>query len=279
MELFIDTKEFLEKYEEYKIIEEGKWYQAMYDGGNTPYPDISVIDETLWLHSSEYYLCGAQVDYQVIFHREIKELIEKGIYFLYCRFNTYEKTYQERLNKFLETYEDAFPVHFLEDELKTFIKPINENAIYCGLESKYKVDFSFTIDRCISYLVEEQARKIGYAITTERDGFDDIVSYKIEVAKNEKESISINETPTLQSLKWQGTELQLTELIKALKESNFLNPELSQKEIFIRFKSFMQVENFNEADKIKEITKRTKDKTPLLNILETSLNNYIHKKD
>ena len=41
----------------------------------------------------------------------------------------------------------------------------------------------------------------------------------------------------------------------------------------------MQVENFNEADKLKEIRKRTKDKTPLLNILETSLNNWIHRKD
>jgi ATP-dependent Clp protease ATP-binding subunit ClpA len=70
-----------------------------------------------------------------------------------------------------------------------------------------------------------------------------------------------------------------TELAKALKESNLLNPELSQKAIFERFKEFMQVENFNEADKLKEIRKRTKDKTPLLNILETSLNNWIHRKD
>jgi hypothetical protein len=189
LELFKETKEFLAQYRKYIEIEEGKWYQLMYDGFPAPYPAFSDIDKTLWLHPTEFYFLGGQIEYQEIFNREIKALNDKGIYFLYCKFKIYEKTYEERLNKFLETYEDAFPVHFLEDELKIFIKPIFENAIYERLESKYKVDFSFTIDRCISYLIEEQARKIGYAITIERDGFNDIVSYKIEDAKKEKESI------------------------------------------------------------------------------------------
>ena len=189
MELFKETKEFLAQYRKYIEIEEGKWHQLMHDGFPAPYPAFSDIDKTLWLHPTEFYFWGGQIEYQEIFNREIKALNDKGIYFLYCKFKIYEKTYEERLNKFLETYEDAFPIHFLEDELKIFIKPIFENAIYERLESKYKVDFSFTIDRCISYLIEEQARKIGYAITIERDDFNDIVSYKIEDAKKEKEGI------------------------------------------------------------------------------------------
>ena len=108
------------------------------------------------------------------------------------------------------------------------------------------------------------------------------MSYEIEEIKSVNDSLRLKANDTInniKSLKWQGTELQLTELAKALKESNLLNPELSQKAIFERFKEFLQVENFNEADKLKEIRKRTKDKTPLLNILETSLNNWIHRKD
>jgi hypothetical protein len=142
----------------------------------------------------------------------------------------------------LETYEDAFPVHFLEDELKIFLKPIYENALYKRLDTKYKVDFSFTIDRCISYLVEEQARKIGYAITLERDIFNDIVSYKIENTKSEKESISINETSTLQPLKWQGTPTELIELTKALIENETFKGQGTQKEIFIKIQNLFDFE-------------------------------------
>jgi hypothetical protein len=81
------------------------------------------------------------------------------------------------------------------------------------------------------------------------------------------------------TLNWQGTSLEFAELTKALIQSNKLNPELNQKELFKRMKQLFNVEEFNENDKLKDIRKRTKELTPLINILETSLTNWIKRKD
>lgn len=87
------------------------------------------------------------------------------------------------------------------------------------------------------------------------------------------------ETALENSLTWQGTPLEFTELVKALFESNKLNPELKQNEIFKRLKHFFNIDDFNENDKLKDIRRRTNTTTPLINILETSLNNWIKNKD
>jgi len=241
-ELFKKTNKFLKEFQENLILEVEKLFQSSYDEYFNRDNAEEEIEPGLWENPNEYYFLGAGAEYEVIFKKEHRELNDKGVYFLYCKFKIYEKTYEERLNDFLETYEDAFPVHFLEDELKIFLKPIYENALYKRLDTKYKVDFSFTIDRCISYLVEEQARKIGYAITLERDIFNDIVSYKIENTKSEKESISINETSTLQPLKWQGTPTELIELTKALIENETFKGQGTQKEIFIKIQNLFDFE-------------------------------------
>ncbi len=80
-------------------------------------------------------------------------------------------------------------------------------------------------------------------------------------------------------LDWQGTALEFTELFKSLILSNKLNPELSQTEIFNRLKFFFNINDFKETDKLRDIRKRINTPTPFLNILETSLNNWIKEKD
>lgn len=87
------------------------------------------------------------------------------------------------------------------------------------------------------------------------------------------------QTKETHSLNWQGTPLQFTELTKALKQSNLISPEISQKDFFKIMKQIFNVDEFDEGDKLKEIRKRTNTTTPLLNILETSLNNWIKNKD
>lgn len=74
------------------------------------------------------------------------------------------------------------------------------------------------------------------------------------------------------SLNWQGTPLQFTELTKALFETKLVSPELTQKEFFKRMKLFFNIDEFNERDKIKEIVNRSS--TPFINILEITLNNF-----
>ena len=81
------------------------------------------------------------------------------------------------------------------------------------------------------------------------------------------------------TLNWQGTQLEFTELIKALLLSNKISPELSQKEVFNRLKEFFNVDAFNENDKIRDIRNRTNTPTPFINTLETSLDNWIKSKD
>lgn len=81
------------------------------------------------------------------------------------------------------------------------------------------------------------------------------------------------------TLNWQGTPLEFTELIKALLLTKKISPELSQKEVFNRLKEFFNVDAFNESDKLKDIRKRINTPTPFINTLETSLDNWIKSKD
>jgi hypothetical protein len=93
---------------------------------------------------------------------------------------------------------------------------------------------------------------------------------------------AINETTPIQkdnTLHWQGTDLQFSELTKALFETNLISPGLTQKEFFKRMKLFFNVKDFDDKEKLKGIRARTKDLTPFINTIETSLNNWIKNKD
>lgn len=104
---------------------------------------------------------------------------------------------------------------------------------------------------------------------TNKSSFD-----KVKNDFSKDENFEQNEINTLN---WQGTDLEFTELFKSLIESNKLNPELTQKEIFNRLRKNFNIQDFDETDKIREITNRINTPTPFLNILETALNNYRNK--
>ena len=283
-ELFKKTNDFLvEFYEIFKKLEE-----SIEPSAATGYSDdYNINDELyyifgeLWEKESEYYLFGAGYEYQDIRNCELKELTEKGVYFRFCKFKVYEKTYKERLSKFQEIYEDAEEIDFIENELEAFSKPIGSEEPFKYSDIKQKKDLTFKRKRTVGFLVQ-QAKITGYNIIVTGDESDGALSYEKEEIK------SINQSPLLETniainniepLKWEGTKLELTELAKALIELSFISPELTQKEIFKRLRVFLQVDDFNENEKLKDIRKRTNTKTPLLNKLETSLNNWIHKED
>lgn len=105
-------------------------------------------------------------------------------------------------------------------------------------------------------------------------------NYQLTFYKLKLKKFQNLETPNLNNeLYWKGTDLQFAELVKALKESNLVSPELTQKELFKRLKNIFNVNDFNESDKLKEVRQRTKDLTPMINILETGLINWINKND
>lgn len=223
------------------------------------------------------------------FYSEYSSYFNKK-YFLGCSFDVYKKTYKDRLTIFKESFFNADEIDFIKDELDAGIfKYFLKNFKYPYTDPKTREDqdstqeqISVSLKKRFEYL-QQRAKENGFYLeygefnhTSKKELYD---LEPIRESLDQKKDGLINDINNLKTLQWQGSELQLTELIKALRESNQLNPELSQKEIFERFRWFMQVGNYNEADKLKEIRKRIKDKTPFLNILEIALNNWIHKKD
>lgn len=282
-ELFEKTKDFLVEFEKIlnKEFETNKpttfaeHEEYDYEG------ELDYLFNELWEKESKYYLFGAGHQYQNTRNYELKELTDKGIYFPFCKFKVYEKTYKERLSKFQEIYEDSEEIDFIKKELEVFLKPIGSEEPFKYLDIKQKTDLIFKRKRTVDFLVQK-AKITGYNIIVTGDESDGALSYEKEKIKNMSESplsesnIAIN---NIEPLKWKGSKLELTELSKALIELELISPNLTQKEIFKRLRAFLQVDDFNENDKLKDIRKRTNTKTPLLNKLETSLNNWIHKED
>ena len=205
-----------------------------------------------------------------IFKSEYLKYFDKE-YFFGCSYEVYAKTYNERFCEYKKTFIDADEVDFLTTELDEGV--LKHKFEGFDIDEMTSMQILYSLKKRLLF-IEQRLEINGYELGVEEDEAE-IMSYSLVRTEKNLEISKGNIKP----LKWQGTELQLTELTKALKESNLLNPELSQKVIFDRLKEFMQVEKYNEAEKLKEIRKRTKDKTPLLNILETSLNNWIIKKD
>ena len=118
-ELFEKTKDFLVEFE--KILnKEFETNKPTTFAEHEEYDYVGELDylfNELWEKESDNYLFGAGHQYENIRHCELKELTDKGIYFPFCKFKVYEKTYKERLSKFQEIYEDAEEIDFIENEL------------------------------------------------------------------------------------------------------------------------------------------------------------------
>jgi hypothetical protein len=279
-ELFIRTNKFLKEFQENLNLEVSA---LSFESSSDEYFNIDDTEEKikylLWESPSKYYSLGARLDYKEIFKKEHKELNDKGLYFHYCKFKTYERTYKDRLNNFIEKYEDADPVYFLQDELKEYLKPIDFEKPFKSLDLEQQKVLGFTRDMIVRFLVE-QAKTIGYNITINVDEFELTISYEIEEIKSEKESISINETPTLQPLKWQGTPTELIELTKALIENETFKGQGTQKEIFIKIQNLFDIElktidkTINSFDEVRSEGNETK----FLDTLKVSLLSNINIK-
>jgi hypothetical protein len=213
-----------------------------------------------------------------IFKIEYLEYCDKE-YFFGCSFDVYEKTYKTRFAEYQKIYKDCNEFNFLNSELNegVFIHKFNQYNIDELIEEK----ISYSLVKRGRF-IKKRLSKLGFKLTISKkqlrsDKFSINSSKENPKPRKEKETkIKIKDHS---NLKWNGSNLQLTELIKALIESNLLNHELSQKEIFKRFTDFLQVKEFDENDKIRDIRKRTHTKTPLLNLLEKSITSYIINKD
>jgi hypothetical protein len=201
-ELFKKTKDFLVEFEKIlnKEFETNKpttfaeHEEYDYEG------ELDYLFNELWEKESDNYLFGAGHQYENIRNCELKELTDKGIYFPFCKFKVYEKTYKERLSKFQEIYEDAEEIDFIENELEAFSKPIGSEEPFKYLDIKQKKDLTFTRKRTVDFLVQ-QAKTTGYNIIVSGDESDRALSYVMEKIKNIPQSPFLESNSTINETK------------------------------------------------------------------------------
>jgi hypothetical protein len=179
----------------------------------------------------------------------------------YSTLKMYRENYENDLKAYLESYDDNTRIDFLEIDLlshKEFLK---------YLLTKTPVTNEIDEGSLNQRKINSQKRIIDFI--------------KNKISTENKNNVEFDTMLTHQnsSLNWQGSQLEFAELTKALIQSNKLNNELTQTEIFNRLKLFFNIEDFKENDKLKDIRKRTNTLTPFINILETSLTNWIKSKD
>jgi hypothetical protein len=218
----------------------------------------------------------------------------------------YQEKYNSSLDKYFLEYKEIEELDFINDEIEKYnicLRLVNfpiDKIFNTFWRVEYGINLkSFTISQeTYDFIFADENDEYYYKI------YNDIVKTsrtsgaKIDIEKKIKQArlmfakiISFLETKKSghgtnyqmimkveNTLNWQGSKLEFTELTKALILSKKLNAELTDKEIFKRLKTFLNIEEFNHNDKIKDIRSRTKDLTPFINILETSLTNDIKNK-
>ena len=220
---------------------------------------------------------------------------------IFTTLNEYKETYKIRLENHLKDYVDYDELHFIKEEIEKYeicyatadvryrkIEPgsdpnwPNKEFEYC-LDLTTNDDYwNFQVMRMIkdydsprtNFFDLELCEKLSHS-------FSKIISFLLKLQDEIMNPMieAGNSLAQISTLNWSGTKLELSELIKALIQSNKLNTGMHQNEIFKRFRDFLNVEEFDENDKLKDIRKRTNALTPLINILETSLNSWIKVKD
>lgn len=207
----------------------------------------------------------------------------------------YKESYNIRLENHLKEYIDYDEFHFIKSELTAYQSYFNATNI-----KKNDYNGSAIIDPVYSPVVENveisnmKLMSLMFNFEIPSNNYYNIeVCEKLSVSfskiiefltnlQNENTNITLTSdispepTPTLN---WTGTELELSELIKALIEAKKFSTESTQTEIFKRFRYFFNVKNFNENDKLRDIRNRTNTLSIFINKLETSLNNWIKAKD
>lgn len=214
-------------------------------------------------------------------------------------------TNNDQRTYFIETFVELIKTFYeIEDEIlqsscqyiyQLYEMVVDENRIKTN--EPYKYDFTklkknlntiiSTTDK-IKYIIEiktEFQQEIGLLdlgnddflkkCNLEIDKLNEFL--KIETITTAEKNQTIE--PQLNNLNWQGTTLEFSEFSKALIESGLIGKVKNEKEVFDNMKQFFNVDDFDKSDKLKQVRQRTKDLTPVINVLEVALTNWIKRKD
>jgi hypothetical protein len=194
----------------------------------------------------------------------------------YYNLTDYIENYNLRLNAFCDRIVDTDEIDFLENDLYQF-----NSYLEYSIETEKSIWNKITSDNSAELLAR---RKDIINSLRSYKKIVELIEKRIKegvILKNDSNSeLAITPPTTKQNtLKWHGTHLQLSELVKPLYDLKLISPELTQKEVFNRLKMFFELADFKENEKLKDIRNRTNTTTPFINILENTLNNWIKNKD
>lgn len=99
------------------------------------------------------------------FDDDYKRLIDLQVYFYGCPLNIYTNTYKQRLNDFLEVFNEAKEIDFIEYELNKGISKIEyvlSKVTHMKIKHSLKVRFEF---------LESRAFELGFVIESNEDDF------------------------------------------------------------------------------------------------------------
>lgn len=216
---------------------------------------------------------------------------------------TFKEKYDETLHNYLEEWEDNSPLSFLlqyeefykkcidnvtlnepiltgEGNSRRIITPkafsikeIHDNIEY-GTNKNFEYHHENNNIQSEEYIIRNERINI---YQNYRNSFEKILNF-INDKKDSTENNNLNKD-TFEPLEWRHSKLMLTELVKALILNNCFDKNISDKEVFRKFKTFFGVDEYDHDDKIRDIRKRKNDVTKFISQLETSLMTWYNKED
>lgn len=236
----------------------------------------------LGLYTDFFRKDGETYNFEVIKATSLNEKDEQADYYAdiedYSRYlfqNNGDLDIRSELNKFkplkkLITPDETITVyftHFVDRVLLPFFKI---NSKYSGYVHDIEINkylyFTENVEKIVTFLQSDKT-------------FEEWT--KQEPTQEPQPAPVVSEEPqppNIEPLQWKGTAIQLTELTEALINCNMLNPELNKEQIYERIKQLFNFD-FDHKEHKKTMRKRTKDLTPFIEILDTSVRNWITQKD
>lgn len=221
--------------------------------------DGNLNDYYQWLNAQEKKLTKLFQDQEIA----LKNTEE---YYFGCPFSIYKKHYENRKKDFLNQFEDATEIDFIIYELRNGIFELPPTYEY--ILSKQKVKFGFALKKRFEFL-ESEANDLGYTLEYIESDPMNSESFKLK-------SFNKSSTPNISTLKWNGSQTELIELIKALILSEKIQG--TQKGIINSFSTLFEIEIKNPDKIIQDIKNRNNgSETLFLDHLKKLLLDYIKR--
>ncbi|WP_264552778.1 hypothetical protein [Flavobacterium sp. N2038] len=219
---------------------------------------------------------------------------------IYYTFKNFKENYSSELTNFLKAYEDNDEVDFCNEQIRLYNHCLENVIVFLPEASnKHYTKPQLTGENLIDEILNKiRTRYVGGKLVDHESKHiekeAEVFHFDFELAENlgksfskiitfledkKLESGTSIDTSIINTIDWQGSTLDFSEFTKALIESGYIGKVKNEAIVFEKMKRFFNVKDFDKSDKLKQVRNRTKELTPVINTLETSLLNWIKRKD